>query len=137
MRKILRKGRPPADTPPGLAPSAQQVLGGVEQRTYGLNKAVTCVSSVIMPFLPAPDPDDLSSLMLGSGKSGAEMAAASAEGAANKISQASRQGPSRLARIAKLEHDAKLAGKVAKTVDAAGTALGGWQAYQNFKQNCE
>jgi hypothetical protein len=36
-----------------------------------------------------------------------------------------------------LEHDAKLAGKLAKTVDAAGTALAVPEAYQNFKQNCE
>jgi len=98
---VVVNGNTSPDVP--LDASRVAVLGAVEQQTQGVNKAVSCASSIVMPFIPAPNPDDLSGLLLDKGQEAAEMAAGKAGTAAERIKQASRLGPSRLNRTAKLE----------------------------------
>jgi RHS repeat-associated protein len=130
---VYSNAPPPVD----LSDYGTGVFAAVSQRTYGLNKAVTCVAGVVYPFLPAVDPDDINGLLVDSGKSGAEMASEAAEGAAATIKGASRIGPSRVARIAKLESRAAKAAKLAKVLDAAGKVLAAKEAYKNYKENCK
>ena len=130
---VYSNAPPPVD----LSDYGTGVFAAVSQRTYGLNKAVTCVAGVVYPFLPAVDPDDINGLLVDSGKSGAEMASEAAEGAAATIKGASRIGPSRAARIAKLESRAAKAANVAKVLDAAGKVLAAKEAYKNYKENCK
>jgi hypothetical protein len=119
-----------------LTPYQVGIFGGVYQQTYGFNKVVTCGSSIILPYLPAPNPDDLSATILDSGKGAAETAAGAAESAANKIKGAARIGPSRIARIAKLEQKANFASKAAKGLKVVGRAAATYEAYKNYKENC-
>jgi RHS repeat-associated protein len=123
------------DVPLTLA--ALTVLGGVDVRLSKINKGVTSVASVILPYLPAPNPDDLSDAILGTGEGGAEIAKGAAESAANKIKGAARQGPSRLARIAKLEARAGRLAKASKALGALSIAKSTQEAYKNYQENCK
>lgn len=125
-----------ARDPDALPTAAVTVLSDVSRDTYAFYRDVTCVAAVVKPLLPAPDPDSLTSSLPDSGENGIEIAKDAAESAADKIKQARRLGPSRLARIAKLEHEAEFAGKAAKAFNIAGYALAAPEVYENAKQYC-
>jgi hypothetical protein len=88
------------------------------------------------PFLPVPDPDDLLGTGIENGKKAAEVTEANAKSAADKIKAARRIGPSRAARIAKLEKEAEAASKTAKALDAAGYIYSGYEAVKNVREYC-
>jgi hypothetical protein len=133
---VFVNGDEPQEAP--LTSSQLGIFRGVEQRTGAVNKGVTCVASVVLPFLPGPPtPDDLSGLILDNGKDVAETAASATEGAAATIRQARRIGPSRLARIAKLERRAERLTKASKAASVASIALAAPEAYKNYNENCK
>ena len=129
-KKIYVNGDAP--DPIELTPSQVAVLGGVAQRTYGFNRAITCGSSLIRPFLPLNPAD-----VLDVADQATDVAKESVDAAQARIQNAKRIGPSRAARVAKLGKTAEQLAKAAQIIDGAGTALAIDEAHEAYEQNCK
>jgi hypothetical protein len=119
-----------------ITDAAAGTLQSVYDRNGKLINALSCVAGVAQPFIPAPDPDDISGALLDTGGKGVDAAAKTAEAAADKIKHASRIGPSRATRIAKLEGTVKAFNKFGKVVEGVGYVMAAGQAYNNAKTYC-
>jgi RHS repeat-associated protein len=132
--RIVVNGDEPPDVP--LTDAAAGTLQSVYDRNGKLMNGLSCVAGIAQPFIPAPNPDDIGGMLLDTGGKGAGAAAKTAEAAADKIKQASRIGPSRAARMAKLEGTAKALDKFGKVIDGVGYVMAAGEAYNNAKTYC-
>jgi hypothetical protein len=137
--RVVWATRPAPDIPIYGFGMGQNVFLQVGRLTNPFTKQVNCVAAAAYPFIPGPKPEDLedlSGLGTDAGEKAAESAAGVTESAADQIKNAGRIGPSRAARIAKLEGQAKNLNRFAKGLSVAGYALATKEAVNNFR-NCE
>jgi RHS repeat-associated protein len=130
---------PSPDVPINGFGMGQEVFLQVGRLTNPFTKQVNCIAAAAYPFIPGPKPEDVQDLAgLGTeaGGEAAESAANATESAAQQIKNAGRIGPSRAARIAKLEGRAKGLNAAGKALSVVGYALATKEAVNNFR-NCE
>ena len=95
-----------------------------------------CTAALIYPFLPGPKPEDFGDVLgleTEGAKEGVDYAEDGTGAAANQIKNASRIGPSRAARIARLENRAAKLEKFWKGLKALGYLQAANQARENMK----
>ena len=139
LQTYTRGDAPAQDVPIYGFGMGQDIFLSVGRLTNPFTKQVNCVAAAAYPFIPGPKPEDVedpSGLGTDAGEKAAESAAGSAESAAAQIKNAGRIGPSRAARIAKLEGRAKGLSAAGKALSVAGYALATKEAVNNFR-NCE